>query len=277
MKDIKKFVKRALKEDLGRGDLFEKCKPPQQAKAIIRCKEGGIFAGALYAKELLQMQNIAHEFLVSDGDEIRVGDILVKIKGSDLELLSIERTLLNILQHASGIATLADKYNRILKGTKIKILDTRKTRPNLRVFEKYASQVGGVTNHRMGLDDCLMLKDTHLKTIKDLKGFVEEARKHIPVTTPIEVECETKESAKIALESGVEFIMCDNMGLIEIGEVIELRNTIAPTTKIEVSGNITLGSITKYKDLDIDFISTGSIIHQAVWIDFSMRITDAQL
>lgn len=274
MPSVKKFVKLALNEDLGRGDLFSKCVVPKKAKAVIRCKEGGIFAGVIYAKTLLKYMNIKHKFLKQDGDKVAIGDVLLELKADDTVLLSVERTLLNTLQHASGIATLAHKYNQVLKDTKIKILDTRKTRPLLRNFEKYASQIGGIHNHRMGLDDCLMIKDTHLKTLKDLKSFVNNARQHIPITTPIEIECATKEEAKQALECGVEFIMCDNMGLGEIAQVIELKNKIAPQTKIEVSGNITLNSIQKYKDLKIDFISTGSVIHQAVWIDFSMKIID---
>lgn len=272
MSTIRKFIKAALAEDLGRGDLFARCIEPQRRRALIRCKEGGIFAGVAYAKELLKMTKVKYEFFKEDGDTIHVGDILLEIKGDDTTLLSIERTLLNTLQHASGIATLADKYNKVLADTNIKILDTRKTRPLLRHLEKYASQIGGITNHRMGLDDCLMIKDTHQKTISNLKDFIDKARSNIPVTTPIEVECETKEVAKEALEAGVEFIMADNMGITEICEVIKLRDEISPKTKIEVSGNITLNSITKYKDLNIDFISTGSIIHQAVWIDFSMKM-----
>lgn len=181
---------------------------------------------------------------------------------------------MNILQHASGIATLTNKYAKILEDTPIKILDTRKTRPLLRIFEKYATRVGGITNHRMGLDDSLMLNETHLKTIENLDEFVKNARKNIPITTLIEIECETIEMAKKILRSGADILMCDGMKIEEIREVVKLRNELSPNTKIEATGNITLETIKNYKNIGIDQVSTGSVIHQATWIDFSIRTID---
>ncbi len=272
MPTIKKFVKDSLREDLGRGDLFGKCVKSTIKEAFVKAKEDGVFAGEIYAKELFKLTKVKGVFKKHDGDEIKNGDILIELKGEDTTLLAIERTLLNTIQHASGIATLTEKYTSILKNSDIKLLDTRKTRPLLRHLEKYATAIGGATNHRMGLDDCLMIKDTHLGTIKDLKKFVEKARKKIPMTAPIEVECEDVDTAKKALESGVEVIMCDNMDIDTIKQVIEQKDKISPKTKIEVSGNITIDTLKNYIGMDIDFISTGSIIHQATWLDFSMKM-----
>ncbi|MCV6607160.1 MAG: carboxylating nicotinate-nucleotide diphosphorylase [Campylobacterales bacterium] len=274
MATIKKFVKDSLSEDLGRGDLFGKCVHPKIKEAVVKAKDDGIFAGEIYGKELLKLTKVKATFNKKDGDSFKKGEILIELKAEDTTLLAIERTLLNTLQHASGIATLTNSYTKKLKKSKIKLLDTRKTRPLLRHLEKYATAIGGATNHRMGLDDCLMIKDTHLGTIEDLGKFVEEARKNIPMTAPIEVECENTITAKKALKAGVEVIMCDNMDLKTIEEVIKLRDKHSPKTKIEVSGNITIGTLEKYVDLKIDYISTGSIIHQATWLDLSMKMKE---
>jgi len=151
-------------------------------------------------------------------------------------------------------------------------LDTRKTRPLLREFEKYAVVCGGGTNHRMGLDDCLMLKDTHLKVIKNLKDFIQKARRKIPFTAKIEVECETFLKAKEAMEAGADIIMCDNMDVGEIKKVVELRNSHFPLTMIEASGNIRKENLEKYIWAGVDAVSSGSLIHQAKWLDISMKM-----
>ncbi|MDQ1340407.1 MAG: hypothetical protein QG567_1564, partial [Campylobacterota bacterium] len=210
-KNIIDFVQNTLDEDIGRGDLFANCARPKPATAHIIAKQDGVLAGVKYAKALEKIAEVKIDFRVSDGEEIKKGDLIAVLSGMNTVLLSLERTLLNTLQHASGIATNANKYAKILQNSNIKMLDTRKTRPLLRVFEKYASRCGGVVNHRMGLDDSLMLKDTHLKTIDNLKEFVNNARSAIPFTTKIEIECETVDMAQTALEAGAEIIMCDNM------------------------------------------------------------------
>lgn len=272
MLDVKRFVEAALLEDTGRGDLFWRCACACEAGAFVRSKSSGIFAGEVYARELLRLVNLSADFKKHDGDAISPGDVLLKLNGEQRVILSAERTLLNILQHASGIASLANAYARALQGGSARLLDTRKTRPLLREFEKYASRIGGATNHRMGLDDCLMLKDTHLKTITDLGAFIQNARKNIPVTALIEVECEDPSAAKVALKAGADIIMCDNMSLEQTKEVLALRAAINPAAKVEASGNITLQTIGLYKDLGVDYVSTGSPIHQAVWLDFSMKM-----
>jgi nicotinate-nucleotide pyrophosphorylase (carboxylating) len=174
--------------------------------------------------------------------------------------------------HASSIATLTNKYVKALEGTGVKLLDTRKTRPMLRIFEKYAVRCGGGINHRMGLDDALMLKDTHLATIDDLKEYINEARKNIPFTTAIEIESETLEMAKKAMELGADIVMCDNMNIEEMREVVTFRNEKYSHVLVEASGNITLETIKNVATSGVDAISTGSLIHQANWIDLSMKI-----
>jgi len=268
---ILEFVKNALNEDIGRGDLFSLClDSKKKLKAHIIAKQEGVFAGLRYAKILCKYSNIKYKFLKEDGDKISLGDEIVHLKGKECTLLGIERVLLNILQHSCGIATQTNKL--VSKSKNLKILDTRKTRPLLREFEKYSVRCGGGFNHRMGLDDTLMLKDTHLANIDNLEIFIKNARECIPWTAKIECECDSYKYAKKALKAKVDIIMCDNMAIENIKKVIELKNDIAPWVLVEASGNITIDNIGDYVDIGLDAISTGSIVHQAKWLDFSMKI-----
>jgi nicotinate-nucleotide pyrophosphorylase (carboxylating) len=269
--NIKKFVKNAIIEDNGRGDLFFDIAPKGRFSAKAIAKSDGILAGVPYAKVLARSEKFDCKFLKEDGDELKKGDVIAELEGKASVLLSSERTFLNMLQHASGIATNARKYSKLLEGSNVVLLDTRKTRPQLRDFEKYAARIGGAINHRLGLDDCLMLKDTHLRTIVDLKEFIKLARKRISWVTKIEVECEDLDMVKTAMEAGADIIMCDNMQAIEIHEVVEYRNKEYPHVMLEASGNINLETIVEYAKTGVDAISSGSIIHQATWLDFSMR------
>jgi len=269
--EIKKFVKNAILEDNGRGDLFFDVAPKGRFTARVIAKDDGIIAGVKYAKVLARSEKFDCKFLLKDGCEVKKGDVIAELEGKASVLLSSERTFLNILQHASGIATNASKYAKLLKDSDIVLLDTRKTRPGLRDFEKYASRIGGAINHRLGLDDCLMLKDTHLKTIPDLHEFVQKARKRISWVTKIEIECETFEQVKEAMSAGADIIMCDNMTPEQIKNVSSYRNEYHPHVLLEASGNITEKNVEQYMDTGIDAISSGAIIHQATWLDFSMK------
>lgn len=269
---IKKFVVKALNEDLGRGDLFEIISYPKEATAKIISKDSGVFAGEIYAKELCKYLNCEIDLLTQDGMSIKNGDTLAKLKGDTNSLLKLERTLLNLLQHASGIATNTQKYVKKIENLNVVLLDTRKTRPLLRNFEKYAVRCGGAHNHRFGLDDALMLKDTHLAILKDLKSSVQKARKLLPFTTKIEVECENLDQAKEAFLAGVDIIMCDNMSLSEIKKVVKLKDEKYPHVKLEASGGISLENIEIIAKSGVDAISVGSLIHQAKWLDFSMKM-----
>jgi nicotinate-nucleotide pyrophosphorylase (carboxylating) len=271
MINIKRFVKNAIIEDNGRGDIFFDIAPKGRFTAKAIAKSDGIFAGVKYAKVLARTEKFDCKFLKQDGDIIKKGDILALLEGKASILLSSERTFLNMLQHASGIATNANKYVKILDNKDVVLLDTRKTRPQLRGFEKYATRVGGAINHRLGLDDCLMLKDTHLRTIDNLSKFIIKARKRISWVTKIEIECETFEQVKIAMDSGADIIMCDNMSVDLIKKVVEYRNKNFVHILLEASGNINLETLLDYANTGVDAISSGSITHQAVWLDFSMK------
>jgi len=269
--NIRKFVKNAIIEDNGRGDLFFDIAPKGRFTARVIAKDDGVLAGVKYTKVLARTEKFDCKFLIKDGQSVKKGDIIAELEGKASILLSSERTFLNILQHASGIATSANKYAKMLEHSNVVLLDTRKTRPQLRNFEKYASRIGGAINHRLGLDDCLMLKDTHLKTITNLKEFVKKARKRISWITKIEIECETFEQVKEAMDAGADIIMCDNMLPKEIKVIANFRDKNYPHILLEASGNITEKTIKSYLNSGINAISSGSIIHQATWLDFSMK------
>ena len=267
-----KFIKSVIEEDIGRGDLFSRICDPKKVTAQILAKSDGVFAGYEYIETIGYEYGIEFSWYIQDGDRFNKGEVLLEIGGDSDKILSLERSILNIIMHASSIATLTSRYVEILKYYNCRLLDTRKTRPLLREFEKYAVRCGGGTNHRMGLDDCLMIKDTHLKTIDDLKKFILRARNNIPFTSKIEIECENSEMAIFAMKAGADIVMCDNMTSDEIRKVVDYRNTNHSQTLLEASGNITLDNIGLIADSGVDAISTGSIIHQATWPDMSMRI-----
>ena len=269
---IKEFVKASLAEDVGRGDLYALVEETTEAKADIIAKCDGVFAGEIYAHELAELEGFDIVWGKRDGESFVEGDILAILHGDSHTLLRTERTLLNMILHASSIATLTNSYASIIKPYGVKLLDTRKTRPQLRVFEKYATRVGGAVNHRMGLDDSLMIKDTHLKTINNLHEYIEKARLQIPFTTKIEVEAESIDIAIEAFEANVDIVMCDNMTPDEVREVVAFRDANFAHITLEASGNISLDTIESYAQTGVDAISSGSLIHQASWIDISMKM-----
>ena len=269
---IESFVRAALAEDVGRGDLYALVEPAIDAKADIIAKSDGVVAGEKYINVLARIEGFDIIWGKHDGASFKKGDVLAIIRGDSHTLLRNERTILNMLLHASSIATLTRKYADIIAPYDVKLLDTRKTRPQLRLFEKYATKIGGAVNHRMGLDDSLMIKDTHLKTIEDLSAYIKLARKNIPFTTKIEIEAETFVIAKEAMEAGADIVMCDNMTPQQISEIVAYRDENFPHTLLEASGNISLDTIESYAKVKVDAISSGSLIHQANWIDLSMKM-----
>ncbi len=266
------FVKQALKEDIGRGDLFVRVTKPKEVSGYILAKSDGVFAGEEYLLAMQNLFDVEFSFNVNDGESFKKGEKLVLIKGNSKSLLSLERTILNIVLHASSIATHTNRFVQKISKYGVKLLDTRKTRPLLREFEKYAIRCGGGINHRMGLDDCLMLKDTHLKTIENLDAFMVEVRAKIPFTAKVEIECEDFESAQRAMAAGADIVMCDNMTPSQIREVVAFRDEKYPHILLEASGNVTLESIEEIAKTGVDAISSGSTIHQACWIDLSMKL-----
>ncbi len=273
--EIRTFVRDALAEDVGRGDLSALLVPDGVAKAVIIAKDEGILAGTVYAQALCDETSLQATWEKRDGEMLTYGQVIVTLEGSIQTLLTVERTLLNLLQHASGIATQTDRFVRTMDHSNVMLLDTRKTRPLLRVFEKYSVRCGGGVNHRMGLDDAVMIKDTHWHHIGDLQEVVKKARRMIPMTTKIEIECETIEQVKQAIDAGADIVMCDNMPLEALLASVAYRNKTKPDVLIEASGNVSLQTIHAIATSGVDAISTGSLIHQAVWLDFSMKMRSA--
>ncbi len=269
---IEQFVRDSLREDVGRGDLYALVSPAVDASSKIIAKSDGVLAGQKYADVLASIEKFTIDWNKQDGETFVKGDVLARVKGDSHTLLKIERTMLNMLLHASSIASLTRKFVDKITPYGTKLLDTRKTRPMLRVFEKYATRLGGAVNHRLGLDDCLMLKDTHLKTIDDLTAFMSAARKQIPFTSKIEIEAETFEQAKTFMATGADIVMCDNMSPELLQEIVVYKKEHFPSVLLEASGNIALDTIESYAATGVDAISSGSLIHQANWIDLSMKM-----
>jgi len=269
-----KFIKEVIAEDIGRGDLFSRISQSKNITAYIIAKSNGVFAGQEYIKIMADMYNIDLKWLIDEGKAFDKGDKLFYIFGNSKTILSLERSMLDIVLHASSIATLTNSFVQKIAPYGVKLLDTRKTRPLLREFEKYAVRCGGGINHRMGLDDCLMLKDTHLKTIDNLVEFMQEVRIKIPFTSKVEIECENLDMVKEAMGAGADIVMCDNMSNKEIREVVAFRNNYYPHILLEASGNVSLETIEDIAKTGVDAISSGSLIHQANWIDLSMRVED---
>jgi len=267
------FVRALVAEDVGRGDLFARIGESRPVRAYVLAKSDGIFAGREYLEVLGVIFNIDIEWMIRDGEPFEKGKKIFELYCEDSRsLLSLERSILDIVLHASGIATMTRSYVDKIAQYDCILLDTRKTRPMLREFEKYAVRCGGGVNHRMGLDDCLMLKDTHLGTIEDLDAFMKETRRKIPFTSKVEIECADMEMVKKAMKAGADIVMCDNMSIEEIVEVVKYRDSFYPHILLEASGNVTLESIEEIARTGVDAISSGSIIHQARWPDLSMRV-----
>jgi len=269
---IKEFVKEVLAEDVGRGDLYALISEPIVASAKIIAKSAGILSGVTYANALAELEDFQIIWHCNDGEAFEKGALIAEVKGTSHTLLKIERTLLNMVLHASSISTYTHAFVEIITPYGTKLLDTRKTRPKLRIFEKYATRLGGAVNHRLGLDDCLMLKDTHLKTIDDINAFMQEARKKIPFTSKIEIEAETFEQAKVFMAAGADIVMCDNMTPEQLSEIVVYKKENHPDILLEASGNISLETIESYAKTGVDAISSGALIHQSQWIDLSMKM-----
>ena len=267
-----KFIEAMVTEDIGRGDLFSRISDSKTVRAYIVAKSKGIFSGKAYIDVLAQMYDLDLEWRVDDGSSFEEKEKLLYILGDSKSLLSLERSILDIALHASSIATLTALFVEKVEPYGVRLLDTRKTRPLLREFEKYAVRCGGGTNHRMGLDDCLMLKDTHLKTIDNLSKFMKEVRQKIPFTSKVEIECEDLAMVEEAMNAGADIVMCDNMSNELIKEVVAFRNKNYPHILLEASGNVTLESIEEIAKTGVDAISSGALIHQANWIDLSMKV-----
>ncbi len=268
---LRKKLEEFYLEDVGHRDITTDSLPfDKNVEAFIIAKEEGIIAGIEFAKEVFRLidGSIDFSFQIKDGERVRKGDKVLVIKGSGKAILKGERLALNILQRLSGIATNTSRYIQKLEGLTTKLLDTRKTTPGFRAFEKYAVYVGGGSNHRFALYDMVMIKDNHIKLAGGIKKAVEEIRRRVSPMVKIEVETTNTEEVKEALKAKVDIIMLDNMSLDDIRRAIRLIDRQAKT---EASGNITLENIREVAETGVDYISSGAIIHSSRWLDLSLR------
>lgn len=277
-KRAKLLIKIALEEDIGTGDAtsLSVLNPKNKACAAILCKEDCICAGLPIVREIFKTldKNAKFEMLVSDGDFCKKNTKMAKVSGKAIAILSAERTALNFLQRLCGIATTSFHYANALKGTKTKVLDTRKTTPGWRNLEKYAVAAGGASNHRIGLYDRIMIKDNHraLASMLYENGLIDavaKARKKFP-KLQIEVEADTLEDVKQALLAGADYILLDNMDSDTMKKAVKIINGRA---KIEASGGIRLDMLAKIANTGVDFISCGALTHSVKAIDISMEIS----
>lgn len=262
----------ALREDITSEDVSTNSVMPSCVKGEVDliCKEDGVLCGMQVFTRVFTLldANTEFEIFANDGDEIKKGQLLAKVRGDIRVLLSGERTALNYMQRMSGIATYTRSVASLLAGTKTKLLDTRKTSPNNRIFEKYAVRVGGGTNHRYNLTDGVLLKDNHIGAAGSVRNAVLMAKEYAPFVRKIEIEVENYDMVVEAVEAGADIIMLDNMSHDEMKRSIEFINGRA---EVEVSGNVTKENISRLTDLGVDFVSSGALTHSAPILDLSLK------
>lgn len=270
---VDNIIENALQEDIGTGDITTLCTVPAGSvtKGFIYAKEGGVVAGLPIGKRVYGILSNEVEFIAQkvDGDRITKGDILATVSGPAQAILSGERVCLNLLQRMSGIATRTAGFANILTGYKTVVVDTRKTTPGLRIFEKYAITVGGGKNHRFGLYDAVLIKDNHIKVSGGIQKAVSLARASAPHTMKIEVEAENLEGVKEALEAKADIIMLDNMSLEMIREAVKI---IDGRVQVEVSGGVNESNALDYAKAGVDIISVGALTHSVKALDISLDV-----
>ena len=267
-----KLIRMALQEDITSEDVSTNAVMRSAVKGTVDliAKEDGIIAGLDVYARVFQILDEKTEisFNFKDGEAVKKGDLLGTVTGDIRVLLSGERVALNYLQRMSGIATYTKQVSKLLEGSKVTLLDTRKTTPNCRVFEKYAVRIGGGCNHRYNLSDGVLLKDNHIGAAGSVAKAVAMAKEYAPFVRKIEIEVETMEQVKEAVEAGADIIMLDNMTPEMMKEAVEL---IAGRAQTECSGNITKENIAKILETGVDFVSRGALTHSAPILDISMK------
>ena len=266
------LIMEALKEDISSEDVTTNSVMKEAVKGEVEliCKQDGIIAGLRVFRRVFELLNDQMEitFFCKDGDEVRKGEKMGILRGDIRVLLSGERVALNFLQRMSGIATYTHQVAKLLVGSRTKLLDTRKTTPNMRIFEKYAVRVGGGYNHRYNLSDGVLLKDNHIGAAGSVAKAVEMAKAYAPFVRKIEVETENLDMVKEAVEAGADIIMLDNMSPEEMQKAIELIGGRAET---ECSGNVTKENIERLTSLGVDYISSGALTHSTPILDISLK------
>lgn len=266
------LIQEALREDISSEDVTTNSvmKEAVTGEVELICKQDGIIAGLHVFQRVFELldEDTKTEFFCKDGDSVKSGDLLGKVTGDIRVLLSGERVALNYLQRMSGIATYTRSVADLLAGSKTKLLDTRKTTPNMRIFEKYAVRAGGGYNHRYNLSDGVLLKDNHIGAAGSVTKAVQMAKEYAPFVRKIEVEVENLDMVKKAVEAGADIIMLDNMSTEEMREAIRIIDGRAET---ECSGNVTKENISRLTALGVDYISSGALTHSAPILDISMK------
>ena len=266
------LIRMALQEDITSEDVSTNAVMPTATKGTVEliAKEDGVIAGLdIYARVFTILDEKTEiDFHCKDGDEVKKGELMATVTGDIRVLLSGERVALNYLQRMSGIATYTRQVAKLLEGSKVTLLDTRKTTPNCRVFEKYAVRVGGGCNHRYNLSDGVLLKDNHIGAAGSVTKAIQMAKAYAPFVRKIEIEVETLEKVKEAVEAGADIIMLDNMTPEVMKQAVELIDGRAQT---ECSGNITKENIQKIREIGVDFVSSGALTHSAPILDISMK------
>lgn len=266
------LIRMALQEDITSEDVSTNAVMPTEVKGTVDliAKEDGIIAGLDVYARVFQMldEKTEIDFKCKDGDEVKKGELMATLTGDIRVLLSGERVALNYLQRMSGIATYTRQVAKLLEGSKVTLLDTRKTTPNCRVFEKYAVRVGGGCNHRYNLSDGVLLKDNHIGAAGSITKAITMAKEYAPFVRKIEIEVETLEQVKEAVEAGADIIMLDNMTPEVMKQAVELIDGRAQT---ECSGNITKENIARIREIGVDFVSSGALTHSAPTLDISMK------
>jgi nicotinate-nucleotide pyrophosphorylase (carboxylating) len=269
--DIDEIIEAALIEDMPEGDITSESiiDPKSVSEAHMISREKGVLAGIEIAESVFKKIDHTVEFkkIIKDGQEFNESHRLAQIKGSSISILKGERLALNFVQRLSGIATLTKKCTNVLKGTKTKLLDTRKTTPCLRMLEKYAVRMGGGVNHRLNLSEMILIKDNHLQLVGSIKESIQRARQSAGDNIKIEVETTCLDEVKEALQYGADIIMLDNMTPQEIRRAVTLVKGKVP---LEVSGNINLDNLSEVAGLGVDFISVGSLTHSYKSLDISL-------
>ena len=262
----------ALREDITSEDITTNSvmREYQLGEVELICKQDGVIAGLDVFKRTFELLDSKTQvtFTKKDGDTVKNGDKIGVVRGDIRVLLSGERTALNYLQRMSGIATYTRSITDLLKGSKTKLLDTRKTTPNMRVFEKYAVKVGGGYNHRYNLSDGILLKDNHIGAAGGVKEAVQMAKEYAPFVRKIEIEVENLDMLKEALDAGADIIMLDNMSVEDMKEAVKLVSGKAET---ECSGNVTKENVERLVDIGVDYISSGALTHSSPILDLSLK------
>ena len=266
------YILHTLKEDITSEDVSTNAVMPQpkMGTAQLICKDTGVLCGLDVFKRTFELldENVQVQFFAEEGAAVEPGQLLGELRGDIRVLLSGERTALNYLQRMSGIATITRRYVQALEGTNTVLLDTRKTTPNMRPFEKYAVKVGGAMNHRYNLSDGVLLKDNHIGAAGSVQKAVEAARAYAPFVRKVEVETETLDQVQQALDAGADIIMLDNMDNATMKKAVEMIGTRAET---ECSGNVTLGRLAEIAAIGVNYVSSGALTHSAPILDISLK------